>query len=507
LLSIGYDMASIHSILLNNLTSTDSLPPAQHFINGAWASSSNLQAIDCVNPANEEIFAQIAAGDSIDVENAVKAAYAAFNNPEWSDMPPNKRGRLLWKLAELIDANRDKLSTCEILDSGKTPFDTKKVELPIVSEIFRYFAGWVTKINGDVLNLPGNNMGLNIRTPIGVCGMITPWNFPLLMAAWKIAPALACGNTVVLKPSEYTSHSSLWLGALAKEAGLPDGVLNVITGTGDECGMPLAKHPLVKKISFTGSSKVGSIIQKETVGTFKRITLELGGKSPNIIFADADFKTAVRGAASGIFYNKGEVCAAGSRILVQQEIYEDFIEAISNIAKKTTVGPPTADGTRMGPICNKDQFNKVLRAIEKAKKDGARLVTGGHSIKDEVGNGKGYYVEPTVFADVDPQSELAQEEIFGPVVAIMPFKDEKDALQLAHNTQYGLAAGIFTRDFKKAMHFAQKLQAGTVWVNTYNLYDPSMSFGGFDDSGYGRELGKHALDTYTESKSIWLNFD
>jgi acyl-CoA reductase-like NAD-dependent aldehyde dehydrogenase len=489
------------------LTSQENLPPVQHFINGNWASSSSNSLIDCVNPATEEVFAQIPAGNENDVHSAVSAAKSAFANPKWTNMVPAKRAKILWRFAELIDENRAKLAECEILDAGKTPFDAGKIEIPIVAEIFRYYAGWVTKITGDVIDLPGNNMGLSMRMPVGVCALITPWNFPILMAAWKIAPALATGNTIVLKPSEFTSHSSLWLAHLGSEAGLPDGVLNVITGTGPEVGMKLVQHPDVDKVSFTGSSRVGKLIQHECADSLKRVTLELGGKSPNVVFADADLQAAVRGAASGIFYNKGEVCAAGSRVLVQREIYDEFVEGLAKMAGKTTVGPPTADGTRMGPVCNAAQYDKVLAAIEQAKADGARLVAGGNSLRDEVGGGKGYYIEATVFADVDPDSALAQEEIFGPVVAVIPFDDEAHALEIAHNSRYGLAAGVFTRDIARALNFAKQLRAGTVWVNTYNMYDPSMSFGGFGESGFGRELGSHALDTYTESKSIWLNLD
>ncbi|MFT7517327.1 MAG: aldehyde dehydrogenase (NAD+) [Myxococcota bacterium] len=507
MLTIGYDKASLHPFLLIILTSNENLPPVQHFINGNWATPSSEKLIDCVNPATEEVFAKIPAGDEKDVNAAVSAAAAAFANPKWTNMMPAKRAKILWRFAELIDENRAKLVECEILDAGKTPFDSGKIEVPLVAEIFRYYAGWVTKMTGDVIDLPGNNMGLNMRMPVGVCAFITPWNFPILMAAWKIAPALACGNTIVLKPSEFTSHSSQWLAQLGSEAGLPDGVLNVVTGSGPEVGMKLVQHPQVDKVSFTGSSAVGKLIQRECAESLKRVTLELGGKSPNIVFADANLKAAVRGAASGIFYNKGEVCAAGSRVLVQREIYDEFVESLATIAGKTTVGHPTAEGTRMGPVCNAAQYDKVLAAIEQAKSDGARLVAGGNSLRDQVGGGKGFYIEATVFADVDPDSALAQEEVFGPVVAVIPFDDEEHALEIAHNTRYGLAAGVFTRDIGRALSFAKKLRAGTVWVNTYNMYDPSMSFGGFGESGFGRELGAHALDTYTESKSIWLSLD
>jgi aldehyde dehydrogenase (NAD+) len=485
-------------------TTTEILPSA-HFIGGEWSQASSGAVTGSIDPATEEVHAELAAGDATDVDRAVAAARESFDQGTWRSMPPAKRAKVLWKLAELIDRNREAIALAETMDTGKTAFDSGRIEVPLVAEIFRYYAGWVTKLEGSVLPLPGDSLGLSLREPVGVCGMITPWNFPMLLAAWKVAPALACGNSIVLKPSEQTSFSSLWMARLAAEAGVPAGVFNVVTGGGRAVGTPLVQHPGVDKISFTGSTAVGKMVQRESAETLKRVTLELGGKSPNIVFDDADLKAAVRGAATGIFYNKGEVCAAGSRVLVQRGVYEEFLAGLEVVAGKTTVGHPLAEGTRMGPVCNVDQYESVLDYIAKGKAEGARLLAGGASLRDEVGGGKGYYVAPTVFADVDPKSTIAQEEIFGPVLAVTPFEDEADALRIAHDTRYGLAAGVWSRDLRRAMGFAKSLRAGTVWVNSYNLYDPGMAFGGFKESGFGRDLGRQALESYTESKSVWVN--
>lgn len=477
-------------------------PPACHFLGGEWVEAASGATSPTLDPATEEPHGAIAAGDERDVDRAVAAASAAFQDPAWRRMPPAKRARILWRLGELVDRNRDNLALLETRDTGKTLFDSGKIEIPMVAEIFRYFAGWVTKLEGGVVPLPGAAIGLTLREPVGVCGLITPWNFPLLLAAWKIAPALACGNTVVHKPSEQTSLTALWLARLGREAGLPAGVLNVVTGGGRAVGTPLVQHPGVHKISFTGSTEVGRMIQRQAADTLKRVTLELGGKSPNIVFADADRKAALRGALTGIFYNKGEVCAAGSRLLVERSIYEDFVAELGRKAAALRVGPPTEEGVRMGPVCNRDQYEGVLAAIARAREEGARLVAGGRSLREELG--RGWYVQPTVFADVDPDSSLAQEEVFGPVLAVIPFDTPEEALEIAHRSRYGLAAAVWTRDVGRALAFARDLRAGTVWVNAYNLYDPGLPFGGFGESGFGRDLGRAALEAYTEAKSVWI---
>ena len=480
-------------------------PPAQHFYGGEWVAPKSGRTSGTVNPATEEPHTQIAAGGAEDVDAAVNAAHRAFASKDWRRMAPAQRARILWRLAELIDQHRANLALLETLDTGKTLFDSSKIEIPLVAEIFRYYAGWCTKIEGGVVPLPGNAMGLTLRDPVGVCGLIVPWNFPMLLATWKVAPALACGNTVVLKPSEKTSLTALWMAKLGAEAGLPPGVLNVVTGSGSQAGMALVRHPLVDKISFTGSTEVGRMIQTEAATTLKRVTLELGGKSPNIVFADADQKAALRGATTGIFYNKGEVCAAGSRVLVDRKIYDDFVAQLAGYAQKTTVGQPTEKDTRMGPVCNKAQYDAVLAAIERGRQSGAKLVAGGRSLRDKFG--KGFFVEPTVFADVDPGSALAQEEIFGPVLSVLPFDSPEQALEIAHHSRYGLAAAVWTRDVGKALSLARDLRAGTIWVNTYNLYDPGLPFGGFKESGFGRDLGKDAIHAYTETKSVWIHLD
>ncbi|MFQ5748612.1 MAG: aldehyde dehydrogenase family protein [Planctomycetota bacterium] len=480
-------------------------PPARHVIGGEWVEPASGASTGSLDPSTEEIHGEIAAGSAADVDRAVEAACGAWESPDWRRMPPSRRGRILWKLGELIDAGRKNLALLETLDAGKTLFDSARIEIPLVAEIFRYFAGWTTKLEGGVVPLPGNAMGLSLRDPVGVCGLITPWNFPLLLGSWKVAPALACGNTVVLKPSEQTSMTSLWLARLGAEAGLPPGVLNVVTGSGSQVGMPLVRHPRVDKISFTGSTEVGRMVQREAAATLKRVTLELGGKSPNIVFADADRKAALRGATTGIFYNKGEVCAAGSRLLVERPVYDEFLEGLRAQAARTKVGPPTEEGVRMGPVCNRSQFETVLDSVEKGIASGARLIAGGHSLRERFG--RGFYVEPTIFADVDPGSPLAQEEIFGPVLSVIPFERPEEALALAHNTRYGLAAAVWTRDVGRALSLARDLRAGTIWINAYNLYDPALSFGGFKESGFGRDLGRDALAAYTETKSVWVNLD
>jgi acyl-CoA reductase-like NAD-dependent aldehyde dehydrogenase len=410
---------------------------------------------------------------------------------------------MLWKLADLITGNLDEMARLESVNTGKTLFDSGKVELPFAAEVFRYYAGWTTKIHGDTLNLREGAFTFTLRQPLGVVGAIVPWNFPFLLASWKIAPALAAGNTVVLKPASLTPLTALRFAELTQEAGLPEGVFNVVPGPGAKVGMALVRHPGVDKIAFTGSTEVGKGIMREAAGSLKRVSLELGGKSPNIVLADADLEAALRGALTGIFYNKGEVCAAGSRLLVEQRIHDEFVARLLERVNGLKVGDPMDKATRMGPVVSAQQLESVLGYVEAGRREGATLAAGGERAR--VGDGRGYFVQPTVFTDVTSAMRIAREEIFGPVLSVIPFKDADDAVAQGNETFYGLAAAVWTRDVGKALRVARALRAGTVWVNAYNLYDAALPFGGFKESGFGRELGQAGLDLYTEVKSVWVD--
>jgi aldehyde dehydrogenase (NAD+) len=475
----------------------------QIFVGGQWRVPASAETYATINPATEEESARVARGDERDVDLAVQAARRAFEQGPWPKMTAAERGRILWKLADLITANLDEMARLESVNTGKTLFDSGKVELPFAAEVFRYYAGWTTKIHGDTLNLREGAFTFTLRQPVGVIGAIVPWNFPFLLASWKIAPALAAGNTVVLKPASLTPLTALKFAALTAEAGLPEGVFNVVPGPGGTAGMALVRHPGVDKIAFTGSTEVGKAIMREAAGSLKRVSLELGGKSPNIVFADADMEAAVRGALTGIFYNKGEVCAAGSRLLVEQKVHDEVVERLAERAKGLKVGDPLDKGTRMGPVISKQQLDTVLGYIDAGKREGARLVAGGE--RAAVGSGKGYFLQPTVFAGVTNSMKIAREEIFGPVLSVIPFKDVEEGIARGNETFYGLAAAVWTRDVAKALRAARALRAGTVWVNAYNLYDAALPFGGFKESGFGRELGQAGMDLYTEVKSVWVD--
>jgi acyl-CoA reductase-like NAD-dependent aldehyde dehydrogenase len=479
------------------------MPTDQLFIGGAWRAPLTGETYPTINPATEEESARVAKGDERDVDLAVQAARTAFDQGPWPRLPAAERGKIVWKLADLLIASLDELARLETINTGKTLFDSGKVEIPFAAEVFRYYAGWATKIHGETLALRENAFTMTLRQPIGVVGAIVPWNFPFLLASWKIAPALAAGNTVVLKPASLTPLTALRFAELTQEAGLPEGVFNVVTGPGGKVGMALVRHPGVDKIAFTGSTEVGREIMREAAGSLKRVSLELGGKSPNIVFADADLEAALRGALTGIFYNKGEVCAAGSRLFLEEKIHDDFMGKLVERAKSLKVGDPLDKATRMGPVVSAQQMETVLSYIEAGKKEGAKLVAGGGRAK--VGNGRGYFVEPTIFDQVSNRMKIAREEIFGPVLSVIPFKEFEAGVAEGNASFYGLAAAVWTRDVARALKAVRALRAGTVWVNAYNLYDAALPFGGFKESGFGRELGAQGLDLYTEVKSVWVD--
>ncbi|MDT8342076.1 MAG: aldehyde dehydrogenase family protein [Longimicrobiales bacterium] len=475
------------------------------WIANRWEDAADGDTFPTLNPATGEVITRVSRGRRADVDRAVAAARTALAAPEWRGIDPHERGRLLWRLADLIEANADELAALETRDNGKTWFESRRIDVPSTVGVFRYFAGAADKVFGETIPVSGPFLNYTLREPVGVVGCITPWNFPLNLASWKVAPALACGNTVVLKPAEETPLSALLLAELAAEAGLPAGVFNVVPGFGEDAGAALVAHPGVDAVSFTGSTEVGRIIAREAAATLKKVSLELGGKSPNIVFADADLKAAVRGATTGIFYGKGEVCAAGSRIFVEEAIHDEFVAALAENAARQTVGDPMDKGTRLGAIVSEAQLERVVGYIEKGKAEGARLVCGGERVTVD---GRGNFVTATVFADVTPDMTIAREEIFGPVAAVIPFSGVEDAIARANDTAFGLAAGVWTRDVGKAHRVARDLEAGIVWVNTYNMYDPGSPFGGVKESGYGPDLGyRTALEKYTRTRSVWVAVD
>ena len=473
------------------------------FVAGKWQAPTAGETYQPVNPANEELLTPVGKGDERDIDAAVAAARKAFDEGPWPRMSPHERGRIVWKLGDLIQANLDEMAKLESSCTGKTMFDSGKVEIPFAAEVFRYYAGWATKIHGETLPLRDNAFTFTLRQPVGVVGAIVPWNFPFLLSSWKLGPALAAGNTVVIKPASQTPYTALRFAELCQEAGLPEGVFNVVTGPGGKVGMALVRDPRVDKIAFTGSTDVGKQIMREAAGTLKRLSLELGGKSPNIVFADADMEAAARGAMTGIFYNKGEVCAAGSRLFVEQTIHDEFMAKLTDKVKTLKVGDPLDKTTRMGPVVSKAQMETVLSYIEAGKQEGARLVAGGARAK--VGDGKGFYIEPTIFDGVSNTMKIAREEIFGPVLSVIPFKSIEEGIAQGNATSYGLAAAVWTRDVSKALKAARAIRAGTVWVNAYNLFDAALPFGGFKESGFGREMGSVGLDHYTEVKTVWVD--
>jgi acyl-CoA reductase-like NAD-dependent aldehyde dehydrogenase len=476
----------------------------QLYINGEWCDAAGGKTIEIVNPATEETIATVPSADEGDVDRAVKAARAALDGP-WSKLSARDRGRLVSKIGEKLMEKADEIARLETLHNGKPIFESRQIEIPAAAECFQYYGGWADKIHGETVPVKGNYLTYTLHEPVGVVAAIVPWNFPLLLTAWKVAPALACGNTVIIKPASQTPLTAIALAEVAHEIGIPPGVINVVTGPGASVGRAIVQHPGIDKIAFTGDTSTGKEIMRGSADTLKRITLELGGKSANIVLADADVDSAVRGATTGIFYGKGEVCAAGSRLLVDKAIKSEFIDKVAARTKKMVAGDPLDPKTRLGAISSKKQMESNLRYIETAKKEGATLVAGG--ARADIGTGKGYFLQPTVFDGVTPDMTIAREEIFGPVLAAIEFADLDEAIARANDSSYGLAAGVWTKDIKKAHYVARKLQAGTVWINTYNVYDAAASFGGYKQSGFGRELGVHALEHYTQIKTVWVDLN
>jgi acyl-CoA reductase-like NAD-dependent aldehyde dehydrogenase len=486
------------AVLRPNSEILNSLPRGL-LIDGRWVPAKSGKTFETVNPATEEVLTTVAQGDAADVDQAVQVARKALEKGAWPRLGPHQRTRYLLKLAELVEANRAELATLISLDNGK-PLHEASAEVARTVEVFIYYAGWATKIYGETNPSEPDLFNYTLRQPVGVCGQIIPWNGPLSMVAWKVAPALACGNTVILKPAEQAPLPALRFGQLTIEAGLPAGVVNIITGFGPTAGGSLVRHPGVDKIAFTGSTEVGKEILKLSAETLKRVSLELGGKSPNVVFADADLNLAVPGSAGGIFRNQGQVCSAGSRIFVQESIYDRFAEQLAENARRIRLGDPFDPQTTMGPLISADQYQRVIGYLESGKSEGAMPRTGAERGPQP----HGYFVMPTVFTGVQNHMRIAREEIFGPVASLIRFKDEHDAVLQGNDTSYGLAAAVWTRDISRAHQIARALKTGTVWINSYGPIDPISPFGGYKQSGVGRELGRYALDLYTEVKSVFV---
>lgn len=476
--------------------------PRPMLIGGAWQMAQSGRTFPTPDPATGQPLCEVAEGDAADVERAVQAARRALSGP-WAKMSPSDRGRLLWRLGDLVEQHADELAQLETLDNGK-PYKVARLgDVPAAADHLRYMAGWASKLEGNTRPLAGAGGGSFLaytsREPVGVVAQIIPWNFPLLMAVWKLGPALACGCTLVLKPAEQTPLTALRLGELACAAGFPEGVVNIVPGFGETAGAALAAHPDVDKVAFTGSTEVGRLIVRAAAGNLKKVSLELGGKSPNIVFADADLDPAIAGAAGAIFFNQGETCTAGSRLFIEDKVFDRVVEGVAERGRKIRVGPGLDPSTQMGPLVSAEQLDRVSGYLASGKASGARALCGGDSIERP-----GYFVQPTVFVDTRPDMAIVREEIFGPVVTAHRFSSMEELVAAANDTSYGLAAGIYTRDLSRAHTLARALRAGTVWVNCYNVFDPALPFGGTKQSGWGREMGREVLDLYTELKSVCI---
>jgi aldehyde dehydrogenase (NAD+) len=476
-------------------------PDTRLLIGGERFAASNAAVVPTINPATAQPLIDVSSATADDARKAVDAAHAAFKTGPWPTLAAAERGRILYKLADLLEHHADEVATLETVDNGKPFFESRRIDVPLAVEALRYYSGWCNKLHGETLPVRGAFHVYTRHEPLGVVAAITPWNFPLLLSVYKVAAALAVGNTMVLKPAELTPLSCLRLGELALEAGVPHGVLNILPGKGSVAGQALLEDPRVAKVAFTGSTPVGKSLMRTAAESLKRLSLELGGKSANIVFADADLKAAVRGAVNGIFYGKGEICTAGSRLLVEESVHDEFLEMLKSTAEGLKQGDPFDPKTRVGATVSESHMNSILAYIASGRNDGARLVTGGE--RNVIGDG--YFVKPTIFDQVTPGMTIAREEIFGPVLAVTKFRNDDEAMAIANDHEYGLAAGLWTNDLKRAHRLAARLEAGTVWINTYNFFDPAAPFGGYKQSGFGRELGRHALDEYTQVKTVWVD--
>jgi aldehyde dehydrogenase (NAD+) len=491
------------------VTTSTSTPAAQQkirqeeiFIGGQWVRPHSGRVISVLNPATGETICRIGEADDTDIDLAVAQARQALNSGPWAHMLPGDRERILLRIADLIEKYGEELAQLESLDVGKPITEARLVDIPIAAAFFRYYAGWISKFHGHTIPVNGPFLNYTVREPIGVVAAITPWNFPLVLSSQKIAPALAMGNTVVHKPAEQTPLTALRFADLCVEAGLPEGVLSVLPGFGETTGARLVRHPDVDKIAFTGETKTGKEIMRTGSETLKRLSLELGGKSPNIVFEDADLEAAANGAIAAVFFNQGEICSAGSRLLVARKIYDDFVDRVVQRARSLKLGDPLDPSTQMGAQVSQEQYDKILSYIDVGRQEGATVACGGSPCLDA---GKGWFIQPTVLCDVHNDMRVARDEIFGPVVAVIPFTGVEEAIRIGNATSYGLAAGVWTKDISKAHRVAQELKAGTVWVNTYNIFDVASPFGGYKWSGFGRESGVYALENYTQIKSVWIN--